>query len=151
MKTNINVYLSSTDFQYDNDPYPDFSWKSNLIDHFHSKTVNKEFDVSFHDPLQNISDKAEIVEDDITHIIHSDFVVVYLPKTKLSIGTIMEIQYSCLNKPKDCVILIDRYKVHRKHPWIKYWVKHIVDDEDEAVTLILNILGNPSFTNLKER
>lgn len=149
----LNIYLSSTDFHEGNDNIDDVNWKANFIKHFINplEVNNSIYDVSCHDPLQNISDKAEIVNDDICNIIQSDFIVCYLPKTKLTIGTLMELQYSCLKKPKDCIIVIDRYQIHRNHPWIKYWVKHIVDNESDAVIKMRNILGSGRFINLKER
>jgi len=152
MKTDINIYLSSTNFPYDESCYQDHMWKEELKIEFRNKLheMERKLMISFHDPLQTISDQPEIVMDDIHHIIGCDFVISYLPKTKLTIGTIMELQYSLLQKPKDCIILIDRYLVHRNHPWIKYWVKHIVDNEGEAAQKVLNILGNGNFTNLKE-
>lgn len=149
----LNIYLSSTNFDRDFDADLDINWKFNFTNQLTSGfEINKTFyHVNCHDPLQNISDQAEIVSDDISNIIESDFIVCYLPKTRLTIGTLMELQYSCLKKPKDCVIVIDRYQIHRHHPWIKYWVKHVVDNEAKAVSTIWNILGNGSFTNLKER
>ena len=143
----VNVYLSSTDLIMK----PDCFWKSNF-----QKDINRlvsssnEYRFHLYDPLQNISDKPEIVSDDIQHIIFSDFVVCYLQKSDLTIGTLMELQYSCINKPKDCVILIDKHHQHYNHPWIKYWVKHVVFSEHEAASRIVNILGNSNFTNLKE-
>lgn len=145
----VGIYLSSTTFNKDNDPIEDVEWKQNLKKEFDSLLGDK-YIFNGHDPLKVLSDKAEIVIDDISHIVASHFIVCYLPKTKLTIGTIMELQYSLINKPKDCFILIDRYKIHRNHPWIKYWVKHIVDNERDAVTKIMNILGNSNFKLFKE-
>lgn len=146
----VDVYMSSTDFS----EKPDSEWKERLRKsceyELHHMFDDKWYSFHCYDPLKVISDKAEIVTSDIQHIIKSDFVVCYLPATKLTIGTLMELQYSCINKPSDCVILIDPYKIHRNHPWIKYWVKHVVDNEDEATDVMLNILGKPDFTNLKE-
>ena len=146
----VSVYMSSTDFASGIDDEFDVNWKGELQNLCNSLVDQTQYHFSCYDPLQIISDKAEIVSSDIQHIICSDFIVCYLPKTKLSIGTLMELQYSCLHKYKDNIILIDRYKIHRNHPWIKYWIKHIVDNEHEAITKMLNILGNGDFKNLKE-
>lgn len=149
MKRNIKIYLSSTNFREGVDPQCDVLWKSELMKQFNSFS-DARYNFQFHDPLQVISDKAEIVLEDINNILSSDFIVCYLPQTKLTIGTIMELQYSSIFKVRDSIILIDRYQIHRNHPWIKQWVKHIVNDECEVVSKLANILRDSIFYNSKE-
>ena len=137
----ISVYLSSTDFHEGIDEMSDVNWKTEIQKASSSLVDSRKYEFSYYDPLEIISDKPGIVSSDIRHISWADFVICYLPKTKLTIGTLMELQYACLHKSNESIILIDRYKIHRNHPWIKYWVKNIVNDEAEAVKKMTNIIG----------
>lgn len=128
------IYLSSTNFGFFD--FRDKNWKKIFIE----RTTNLIHDeIKFVDPLDVISDQAEIVDSDIRSILSSDFVVSYIGK-KVTIGTVMEIMYTALYTKfveiQIPIILIDKYKIHRKHPWIKKWVNHIVDDEEQAAFLV---------------
>lgn len=123
------IYLSSTYFGFWS--FSHKNWKQNfrywLL--FHTGSLLQTIKYNFIDPLLVLTDDESIVNKDLHDIDSSDFVVAYLPR-KLTIGTIMEILYSAQNNKK--LILIDKSKLHRKHPWIKHWCKTIVNDEHEA-------------------
>ena len=139
-KYTIPIYLSSTSFKWYefSDKWWKFYFKSALFDqfvYFSKKGINYVVEVI--DPLEVISDQPDIVNKDLDNISNSNFIVCYLGK-RLTIGTLMELSY-CVYKNYP-LILIDKHKIHRNHPWIKYWVKYIADDEIDAVTLIKNII-----------
>lgn len=135
----FNVYMSSTNFGFLN--FRDKNWKKKLISYLPS---------SFEciDPLRVLSSEPEIVDQDIQDIQNSDFIVCYLGK-KITIGTMMEIMYALMYR-KECeielpIIIIDKYKIHRQHPWIKKWISYIVDNEKEASDLIQSLIENNEF------
>lgn len=134
-KTYFNVYMSSTNFGFLN--FRDKNWKKKLISYLPSN-------INCIDPLRVLSDKPEIVDQDIDDIQKSDFVVCYLGK-KVTIGTMMEIMYTIMytkySEISVPIILVDKYKIHRNHPWIKRWIEFIVDDEKQAASLVQNLIS----------
>lgn len=142
MKDNTyTIYLSSTSFKFWN--FRDKNWKNKFM-HYLSD-VKKIEKVEYIDPLKVLSDKPEIVSQDINDISSSNCIVCYLGK-KITIGTIMEIMYSIMyykiHEIDFPIILIDKYKIHRHHPWIKYWIPYIADDEEDASNIIENLITN---------
>lgn len=147
----IRIYLSSTNFGFFD--FRSKNWKTKLIEVFHSSfltidDVNIHFD--FIDPLKYLTDDPAIVDVDTENIRKCDFNITFLGK-KITLGTVMEIMYTCLyNKwcnrsnceDKTHLILIDKWKVHRKHPWIKHYIPmaDIVDDEKQAFQRVKEIL-----------
>lgn len=133
-KNTFNIYMSSTNFGFLN--FRDKNWKKRLISHLPSN-------FNCIDPLRIISDKSEIVDQDIDDIHKSDFIVCYLGR-KVTIGTIMEIMYAIMytkySEISIPIILIDKYKIHRNHPWIKRWIEFIVDDEKQASLMVQNLI-----------
>lgn len=132
----FNIYLSSTDFKWYE--FKDKWWKfhfSTILDNI-NRTVysnGRKYILDVYDPLQIITDNPSIVEKDLSKIRESSCVVCYIGK-RLTIGTLMELSYCCYkNLP---IILIDSHKIHRNHPWIKYWIRYIVNDVYEAFELI---------------
>ena len=126
--------MSSTNFSFLN--FKDKNWKAKFISYL-------PFNFDCIDPLKVLSDRATIVDQDIKDIQNSDFIVCYLGK-KITIGTIMEIMYSVMyskyTEQEKPIILIDKYKIHRKHPWIKRWIHYIVDNEKQAAEKIEDLL-----------
>lgn len=137
--------MSSTDFKFWN--FRDKNWKKKFMGYTMS-LIHDE--IEFIDPLQIISDEVTIVDDDIKSIIGSDFVVSYIGK-KITIGTVMEIMYTAIytrfSEIQIPIILIDKCKIHRKHPWIKKWVDHVVDDEYQAAQLVRDYIVNNKGNN----
>lgn len=146
MKNDIRIYLSSTSFNFFD--FKNKNWKKKFIKYmrgyeFFVPYNQDSIEYTFIDPLQTISNEAEIVQVDLDCIQSSDYVVVYLPK-KLTIGTMMELTYSVLKFGANKVILIDKTRKHRQHPWIKYWVNSwcVCDNEEHAAHVVSQYISD---------
>lgn len=145
----IKVYLSSTNFGFFD--FRSKNWKENLIEAFHSYPLvinDTTYRFEFIDPLEYLTDDPAIVDVDTNNIRKCYFNITFLGK-KITIGTVMEIMYTSLYNKWCCgddtltrLILIDKWKVHRKHPWIKHYIPEndIVDNEKQAYQRVKEIL-----------
>lgn len=144
MKKEVQIYMSSTSFGFFD--FRNKNWKRKFMRSMRSYDFYLPYNYSdndnkvtfkFIDPLQTISNDAEIVKVDLDCMHRSNYIVVYLPK-KLTIGTMMELTYSILKFGAGRVVLIDKTKIHRNHPWIKYWLysECIADDEEDAAKIL---------------
>lgn len=149
----IKVYLSSTNFGFFD--FRSKNWKTKLMEVFHSNPLiidNITYRFEFIDPLKYLTDDPAIVDVDTNNIRNSDFNITFLGK-KITIGTVMEIMYTSLyniyskmycddDNHSTRLILIDKWKVHRKHPWIKHYIpkNDIVDNEKQAYQRVKEIL-----------
>ncbi len=145
MKDNTyTIYLSSTSFNFWN--FRDKNWKNKFM--YYLSYSRKIKNVKYIDPLKVLSDKPEIVDQDIDDISSSNCIVCYLGK-KITIGTIMEVMYSIMyykiHEIDFPIILIDKYKIHRNHPWIKRWITYIADNEDDAANIVENLIANLNY------
>ena len=139
---NYLIYLSSTNFSWWN--FRDKIWKKLFKKYLLCCCDNDEKSMpKLYDPLEVLSDSKEIVDKDISVIQQCDFMVSYISK-KITIGTVMEIMYAALlskiRQSEIVIFLIDRHKIHRKHPWIKRWVRYVCDNEEDVALLITSII-----------
>lgn len=145
MKDNTyTIYLSSTSFKFWN--FRDKNWKKKFM--YCLSRIRNVKNAKYIDPLKELSDKPEIVDKDINDISLSNCIVCYLGK-KITIGTMMEVMYSIMyykiHEIEFPIILIDKYKIHRHHPWIKRWITYIADDEDDAANIVENLITNLNY------
>lgn len=143
----IQIYLSSTSFGFFDFRHKNWKKKFMMAMHrydFYLPYYNcNKITFKYIDPLLEISNEAKIVDSDIDNMNNSDYIVVYLPK-KLTIGTLMELTYGVIKYGSDKIILIDKTKIHRNHPWIKYWINsdNIADNEYHAAHILSQYISD---------
>lgn len=108
------IYLSSTFTEAGG-----FDWKKALIDSFNACSKFKESNcATFIDPLLFESKQNPIaVQSDMDNIANAD--VVFFHVEKPTIGTLMEVAFSCMNFPTQLRYFISNNPEVYNHTWIK--------------------------------